>query len=498
MSRIPASIPSTISQQQLETGLAALVKEGVYAQIAGALTSGVLLIGFAMKLGASNMAVGLLASVPFLAQLCQLPAIALVERLRARRAISVAGLVASRILLIPVALLPVLGPGPLSLGLLIGGMALSAALGSIAACSWNSWMRDLIPPSRLGAFFGHRLFLATGFATACGLAGGYFVDHGEGAATALGVDPFTVVFLLAAALGLVGTLHLSRVPEPPMAAPERRVPLRAIVREPFADANFRRLLAFLGTWHFAVNLVSPFFVVYLVSQLHYDITVVTTLTVAGQLANLAMLRLWGRLGDRYGNKAVLSVCAPVFLLCILAWPFAAMPDAARWTMTLLFAIHVVMGMAQAGINLSTANFGLKLAPHGRATAYLAASSLMTSLAAGIAPIVGGLFADNFATRELAFAFHWMSGDAVREIVVFKLRHWDFFFVLAFAVGLFALNRLRKIHEDARGCEKMVVRRLVFEARRSAIALASLGFVRVAVVRSSAMLQARRRRSEDVR
>jgi MFS family permease len=483
MSRSASPPPSAISQQQLETGLAALVKEGVYAQVFGALTSGVLLIGFALKLGASNLAVGLLASLPFIAQLCQLPAIALVERLRERRRIAVAAAIACRALLIPIALLPLLGAGPLSLGLLIGGMALSAALGSVAACSWNSWMRDLLPSANLGAFFGHRLFLATSFATASGLVAGYFV---AGVHKVFGIDPFTIVFVIAATAGLFGAAYLARVPEPQMAAPERRLPLKAMIREPFSDRNFRRLLAFLGTWHFAVNLVSPFFVVYLVSQLHYDIGVVTMLTVAGQLANALMLRRWGRLGDRYGNKAVLSVCAPVFLLCILAWPFTAMPEPHRATTLLLLALHLVMGVAQAGINLSTANISLKLAPQGRATAYLASTSLITSLAAGIAPIVGGLFADDLATRELSFAFHWASGAGVSEFVVFKLRHWDFFFVLAFAIGVFALNRLRKVRDSREGREKMVVLRLMFETRQSLMALASLGLIRAVFARSFGM------------
>jgi MFS family permease len=476
---------SPISQQQLETGLSSLITEGVYAQMFGTLTSGVLLIGFALKLGASNLAVGLLASVPFIAQLCQLPAIALVERLRARRAIAVTASVACRVFVVPVALLPfVFDPGPLPLSLLVIGMALSAACGSVASCSWNSWMRDLLPPARLGSFFGHRLFLATSFATAAGLIGGWFVDQWH--ADRPGAEAYTVVFVLAAMLGLIGTTFLARVPEPPMATPTHRMPLRAMIREPFSDRNFRRLLAFLGTWHFAVNLVSPFFVVYLVSQLHYDIATVTTLTVAGQLANALMLRRWGRLGDRYGNKAVLSVCAPVFLLCILAWPFTAMPEAHRLTTVLLLALHVVMGIAQAGINLSVANVALKLAPHGRATAYLASTSLMTSLAAGIAPIVGGLFADDLATRELSFAFHWASGAGVSDFVVLKLKHWDFFFVLSFAVGLLALNRLRRVREAGEGREKMVVLRLMFEARRSVLALGSLGLVRTVVVRSSTM------------
>src|SRR5436853_6106999 len=55
----------------------------------GALTTGVFLVGFAVAIGASNFAIGVLAAIPFLAQLLQIPAVALIERWRARRLISV-------------------------------------------------------------------------------------------------------------------------------------------------------------------------------------------------------------------------------------------------------------------------------------------------------------------------------------------------------------------------------------------------------------------------
>jgi len=52
------------------------------------LTAGVFLTGFLVELGASNLAIGLLAAVPFTVQFLQLPSVVLIERLRARRTIA--------------------------------------------------------------------------------------------------------------------------------------------------------------------------------------------------------------------------------------------------------------------------------------------------------------------------------------------------------------------------------------------------------------------------
>ena len=476
MSR-PFSTGEAMSQAHLESGLRALIKDGVYSQIVGTLTSGVLLVGYAMELGASNLAIGLLASLPFLAQLCQLPAIALVERFRARRRIAVIALSACRALMVPIAFLPLLGDGPLALGLLIGGVALSAGLGSIGSCAWNSWMRDLVPQRMLGDFFGRRLFFSTFYAMLFGLAGGLFVDHWNGLHLAARSDAYTVLFLIGALAGGLNVWHLSKVPEPRMAPAEPHRKLSDVLRAPLADHNFRRLLAFLGSWHFSVNLAAPFFAVYLMTQLEYDIWVVTGLTVISQLANLLMLRQWGRLADNFSNKAVLSVCAPLFLASIIAFPFTAMPEKHAFTLPLLTVVHALMGAATAGITLASGNIGLKLAPHGRATAYLASTSLVTSLAAGLAPIIGGLFADDFVSRELSIVLRWASSGNASEFIAIKLRHWDFFFILASALGLFALQRLGKVREKGEVKEKIIIQQLALEARRTMINLSSVGGLR---------------------
>ena len=73
------------------------------------LTTGVFLAGYAVELGASNAAIGMLAAVPFAVQFLQLPAVALVERLRKRRAIATWAAGFGRSLLIAAAAAPFLG-----------------------------------------------------------------------------------------------------------------------------------------------------------------------------------------------------------------------------------------------------------------------------------------------------------------------------------------------------------------------------------------------------
>jgi hypothetical protein len=55
----------------------------------GALTGGAFLVAFALSIGASNKVIGLLAAIGPMAQLLQIPAVALVDKIRLRKLITI-------------------------------------------------------------------------------------------------------------------------------------------------------------------------------------------------------------------------------------------------------------------------------------------------------------------------------------------------------------------------------------------------------------------------
>lgn len=468
----------TLTDADVEAGLAALIRDGMYAQAVGALTSGVILVGYALALGASNFVIGLLAAVPFLAQLAQIPAVALVERWRRRRLISVSALAVARLILLPLAFMPLLGAGLLAQSILVVGTALSAALGAVAACSWNSWIHQLVPGKRLGVFFARRQFMATALSMVVGLAAGFFIDAWGHLRPDQGIWAFGILFIAGLLAGALSTWYLAKVPEPRMERNENRVEFTQVLKQPFKDRNFRRLIIFQTSWNFSINIAAPFFTVYMVDELDLSMSFVILLLVVSQGANLLVLNLWGRLSDRLSNKSILATCAPVFLLCILSWTLLAAPTTHALTIPMLVLIHILMGMATAGITLASGNIGLKLAPRGHATAYLAASSLFSSIAAGVAPIFGGLFADDLAARQLSLVVQWTSQDARYDLLTMSLRHWDFFFLSAFLIGLYSLHRLSLVREEGEVEERIVIREVFMEARRTIRNVSSVAGLRV--------------------
>jgi hypothetical protein len=48
-------------------------------------------------------------------------------------------------------------PSQAAIGLLLGLMVVRGLLSAVTNCSWNSWVRDLVPQGIMGSFFSRRL-----------------------------------------------------------------------------------------------------------------------------------------------------------------------------------------------------------------------------------------------------------------------------------------------------------------------------------------------------
>ena len=442
------------------------------------LTTGVFLAGFLVDLGASNFAIGVLAAVPFAVQFLQLPAVVLVERLRTRRAICAWSAAIGRSFLILAATAPFLG-GNAGVYVLIAAVACNQAMAAIAGCSWNSWMRDLVPESEFGRFFGRRAAATTALATALALVCGLLIDRWKALLPDHPAYVYSCLFIASAAIGFYGVWLLSITPDQPMPPATEKHRTRSLLAMPFRDVNFRRLMIFLASWNFSANLAAPFFVVYMLKTIGYSMTTVIVLTTASQLSNLAALGLWGTLIDRFSNKAVLGVAAPLFLACTLAWSFTGLEWVQPAVFFILLAIHMLMGVATAGVALASGNIAMKLSPSGQATSYLAANSVVSASCAAIAPILGGVLADFFAARDLSFGFTWKDSDNAVSLQVLDFHAWTFLFGLAAVVGLYSLHRLSFVKETAGTTDPLLLRHLLVEARRSVQSVSSAaGLLRV--------------------
>lgn len=469
------STQTPLSAAERERGLRLVLYDGVASQAMQTFTGGAFLVAFALQLGASNAQIGLLSAIPTLANVFQLWSIRLVQRYP-RRQVVVYASVLGRTMLFLIAVIPFLPHFSPVLLLLLSTVVLQVSL-SVSGGSWNSWMHDLIPRERLGRFFSRRMrwsqTVGIGLSLACAV--GLDALQRQTADRSLG---YVVLFLLGGIAGMVGVGLLARTPEPPMRPVQRR--FGELLRQPFRSVNFRALIIYNALWNFAVNLAAPFFTVYLLQQLNLSITYVIVLTTLSQVTTVLALRWWGRYADRYGYKSILSLCAPLYLICILGWTFATFPDVHRFTLPLLVLLHALMGVATAGTGLSASSIGLKLAPEGEGVSYLTVISFTNALAAGAAPVVGGLLADFFLRKQLSLQLQWSSERYQQTFRALDVQGWDFFFLFSFLLGLVAVYRLAYVKEQGEVTEKSLINEIKLDIQREMRNLSTITGLRAVI------------------
>lgn len=456
-----------LDDTEVQHGLKYLLIDGVASQLMTSLTGGAFLVAYALLLGASNTVIGLIASVAPLTQILQIPAIYLIEITRRRKLLAVIAAILSRSFWLLIAALPWLaGPdgSPMSIPLLMVCLTLYSGFGTIQSCAFNSWKRDIVPEAIMGRYLAKRLTLATALAALLTLASGIIIDRGSDLFSSA-LTLYSALFAVGALFGFIGAGALAQVPEPRMAPPSGQSLFRLLL-EPWRDGNFRKLLMFLGSWNFAVNLAIPFFSVYMIKTLELPMAWVIGFSVSSQVANVVFYRIWGRLADRFTNKSVMSVSGSLFVITIALWPFVTLPDKYFLTIPLLVLIHVLSGISTAGVNLAAAGLALKAAPKGKATAFLAVNAIISGTAATIAPILAGIASDHFAEEHLSIDLRWAKGAFERaHLTALDLQGLDFIFVIAFFFGLYALHRLLAVSEVGEVEEDVVVSELYGEVAR---------------------------------
>jgi MFS family permease len=459
----------TISDKDLSRGLRWVAMEGGFSLGFFSITTSGFLTAFALALGANNLQIGILAAIPFIMQIVQLPSIWLVEHVRRRKLIGVSSWFLAQILWIPMALIPVFmdvpGQGAITFLLLL--MSIRGILSAVCNTAWNGWIRDLVPQTMLGRFFSRRLALATVIGMSFSLGAAFFIDYWKGQVIDTRVIMGYVYVLLFGSvfLGLASPVMMTLIPEPLMQpSPFPRISIWHRLVAPVRDWNYRRLLVFLSLWGFASNLAIPFFAVYMLVRLGLPLGWVIGFSILSQLFNILFLRVWGRYVDRFGSKSVLSLCVSLYLLVIAGWIFTTMPERYFLTVPLLFLLHIFAGIATAGVNITIGTIGMKLAPQGESTSYLAGASLAVNVGAGLGPMLGGFLADFFMKRQLDLTLSWISPENAVQVPALSIHGYDFLFTIAFFLGIITLSLLAVIREEGEVTRETILESLVYPAR----------------------------------
>ncbi len=305
------------------------------------------LSAFALLLHASAFQIGLLSALPqIVGTWAQLLSVKVLNRFHHRKTLILVGAAGQAVVWFPLLALPLVFLEYAPWMLIACAMAY-VAMGHFAIPAWNSLITDLVDPDQRGAYFGHRarVMTVTSFFALCGA--GLLLHAAE--TWERPWAGFAIVFLLAGAARSVSTGYLARIEESTeVVTREAEFRLLAFLQRE-RGSNFRRFLVFSGLMHVSVLIAGPYFVVYLLKDLQFSYLQYTAWLAAGILGQFLTLKPWGLLGDRYGNKHVLTATG-------LLVPFLPMLYVISTDFYYLVGVNFVGGVIWAGLSLGLQNY----------------------------------------------------------------------------------------------------------------------------------------------
>ena len=452
--------PRFSKDPRTETSLKHSVRDGVaYSVMAGAGEH--YLSAYALFLKATTAQISWLAAFPsLLGSFAQLFSAWLANRLGRRKAIILFGVVLQTAMWLPIIWLPYFFPAHAVI-ILIVCVALYFTGGHLATPVWNSLMGDLVPEKRRGRFFARRtrLMSMTNFLALVG-AGLLLYAFEMSNQVRLG---FMLVFTLAALARLYSASQLARMHDPEHVTGNIDWPTLHGLWSKLRGSDSVRFTFFFAAMQFAAAIAAPFFVVYMLRDLGFSYLQYMSSTALAVLAQFGSLRMWGRLGDIFGNRLILTVTGSVI-------PFFPV----LWLVSPHFAYVAVLqmlgGLFWAGFSLSASNYLYDTVNPERRATYSAVHNVFTSLAIFAGALLGGFLSlvvpENFML--LGKSWHWSSSL------------WGVLVVSSLARGAVALSLAPSLRE-VREVRRLTAAGLILRVARFN-ALAELIFDMLAITR----------------
>ena len=356
-----------------------LIDGGFFAAMVGLTEQ--YLTPYALAMGATIPQIGLLTSVPnLLGALSQMKAPELVEKIGSRKRTMLIGFFLQGFIWLPITAIPWITLSEYRVPIFIILMSLFNTTGAFATPAWGSILSDCVPERKRGDFFGLRnrwMGFVTVFSSF--LAGAILHHYQQG------LIGFAMIILIAFMTRMISWSLLTQIYAPPLVIrQEDRFSLWDFLRR-LKASNFAKFVVFVSCLTFSVNLMSPFFSVYMLRDLQFNYLQYTTVNVTATIASLLSMHYWGRHADVVGNLKILKLSCRVIPII----PFLWLPST---TTLYLVLVQILAGFFWAGFNLCATNFIYDAVSPEKRLRCIAYFNVLNGTAICLGALAGGMMA----------------------------------------------------------------------------------------------------------
>ncbi|MCC7407877.1 MAG: MFS transporter [Phycisphaeraceae bacterium] len=318
--------------------------------------TGAAMTRFGQALGMSDAQFGLLAAVPHLATLMQLPASYLLETRGGRRRMFIVWAIASRLMWVAVAAIPwvLRGHDRWWPAALMGVVFVTWSIGHLSGPAWMNWMADVVPRRVRGRYFAARTRWTQPIGMVTTLGIGWALDVAERHQAVSPGTMLRVTSVMIAIAGVVGAIDSACflwVRDP---VKQKLLAVEAWwrhLREPWENRSFRWMLGYCFTMMLGVGFLGQYVFLFALEVVKLS-NWMTNICVVGVplLVATVSVSVWGRLMDRFGKRPVAVIAGFLTVLGPAGWFIA---DAESWVLG--YGLTLISPIAFSGLELSVFN-----------------------------------------------------------------------------------------------------------------------------------------------
>lgn len=382
----------------------------------------------ALKLGATEVFLGILSFAIVGTYICRVFTMAAIEKHGKRKILFFWKTIAtvSIILFVCLPLLTGYISEKASLALLLTATILYAIANALGDTGWMPLLQDVVPNQITGRFFANirTLWQTSSLITLLLIA------------WLLGKTPewwkFEIVFITAFIASIIGTLSILGMTENPL--PSVKLPKISIYkrfREVLLETKLRFLVLYITSYWLAAAIAEPFKIKFL-KDIGYSYGFILAAVAMLNLGAIFSLRFWGKLADRFGNHSIFSISHIGIAICTVFWIFVAKNTFGAIFILMLFFFWSVFN---SGNGIAQTRYILHIIPADKQN-QINIMNIIANLSMGISPLLAGLFL--YLTKDLNFG-----------IAAKRLSNYHILFIISAMLFILPhlMRRKLKLHKD---------------------------------------------------
>ena len=250
----------------------------------------------------------------------------------------------------------------------------------VGGAGWFPLLQDNVPRRITGKFFAIFRTYWQAIALVMGLTIAY----------ALGKNSqwwkFSVIFAIGAIAMIIRWISVQFMSEnPPKAEPDGIGMLKRI-RECLANKHLRTFLKYILVYDIAAMMCQPF-QIKMLKNFNYSDGYVIAATSMVSLGAIISLKFWGKIADRFGNRAVFSFSHMGMIFATLLW---IRVDDNTFSYVLVFVLYFIWSVFNSGNGIAQTRYMMNYVPSEKQS-YIVVINTVTNISIAFAPLLAGSY-----------------------------------------------------------------------------------------------------------